>query len=87
MDRVLHGYSFPGDSICRCQNAYSKADITSVPGTSVVHVALYFDGATALRHFDVNFEFVAGTWEVSDVRCQGKGADTGLFASQLAECP
>jgi hypothetical protein len=86
LDRVLHAYQF-GDPICRCQNGYTKAEIVPVPDQALVHVALYFGGATAIRHFDLHFQFVATTWEVSDITCEEKGSDTGLFAPQLAECP
>lgn len=86
MDRVLHAFPF-GDPICRCQNGYTRVDIAGVPGQPIVHVALYFGSTTALRHFDVHFENAEPTWDVSDITCEGKGPETGLFVEQLADCP
>jgi hypothetical protein len=78
------------EALCRCQNTYRSATITTEalpqgnPG-AIAHVALDFGGSTA--KLDITVLRTAGGWYASDTSCTGQDPQvTSIYAATPPAC-
>jgi hypothetical protein len=79
------------EPLCRCQNTYQSATITTTalpagnPG-AIAHVVLDFGGGTTVK-LDVTVLQTAGGWFASDTSCTGQDPQaTSIYAATPPPC-